>query len=257
VRDEAGQLQPRLVEIQGFPSLYAYQPALARHYLEVYGLDSNLEFLLGGLGIETYYRLLRKAILGDVSPENVILMEIDPLEQKTLPDFLLSERRCGIKTVCIRDILKEGNLLYYSHNGKHIPIHRIYNRVIVDELVRKARSFPFCFRDDIEVEWAGHPNWFFRISKFSLPYLRHPCVPKTWFLHQLDTLPGDPKNYVLKPLFSFAGSGVIIGPSEEELTGIAPDQRANYICRKGCNLNPSLKRPVGRPKPRYGSCTSG
>ena len=245
VRDEAGQLQPRLVEIQGFPSLYAYQPALARHYLEVYGLDSNLESLLGGLGRATYYRLLRKAILGDVSPENVILMEIDPLQQKTLPDFLLTERLCGIKTVCISDLLKEGNLLYYSHNGKHIPIHRIYNRVIVDELVRKARSFPFCFRDDIEVEWAGHPNWFFRISKFSLPYLRHPCVPKTWFLHQLDTLPGDPKNYVLKPLFSFAGSGVIIGPSEEELTGIAPDQRANYILQERVQFEPVIETPCG------------
>src|SRR6266513_1130833 len=72
VRDETGELQPRLVEIQGFPSLYAYQLALARHYLQVYELDSNLEFLLGGLTIETYRQLLRKAILGEQSPENVV-----------------------------------------------------------------------------------------------------------------------------------------------------------------------------------------
>jgi hypothetical protein len=245
MRDETGELQPRLVEIQGFPSLYAYQLALARHYLQVYELDSNLEFLLGDLTIETYRQLLRKAILGEQSPENVVLMEIDPAEQKTLPDFLLIERLCGIKTICISEILKEGNLLYCSHNGKHVPIHRIYNRVIVDELVRKVRSFSFRFEDDLQVEWAGHPNWFFRISKLSLPYLRHPCVPKTWFLHQLDTLPGDPKNYVLKPLFSFAGSGVIIGPTEEELATIAPDQRANYILQERVQFEPVIETPCG------------
>ncbi|HEU0047461.1 MAG TPA: hypothetical protein VFQ43_07645 [Nitrososphaera sp.] len=248
VRDEAGELQPRLVEIQGFPSLYAYQPALALHYLDVYGLNSNLEFLFGGLEVKTYHQLLRTAILGDQSPENVILMEIDPVEQKTRPDFLLTERLCGIKTVCITGILKKGNFLYYSHNGKPVPIHRIYNRVIVDELVRKARSFSFRFRDDLQVEWAGHPNWFFRISKLSLPYLRHRCVPKTWFLHQLDTLPGDPRNYVLKPLFSFAGSGVIIGPTVEELAAIAPDQRANYILQERVRFESVIETPCGATK---------
>ncbi|MBI3474007.1 MAG: hypothetical protein HY013_21845, partial [Candidatus Solibacter usitatus] len=149
-----GNLEPKLVEIQGFPSLYAYQPALAIEYLKSYDLDPSLRFLLGGLDIDGYHRLLRRAILGDCDPGNVILMEIEPLKQKTLPDFLLTERLCGIRAVCITEIRKEGRRLFHGDT----PIHRIYNRAIVDELQRRGVRPAFDFRDDLDVEWAGHPN---------------------------------------------------------------------------------------------------
>jgi hypothetical protein len=208
-------LEPKLVEIQGFPSLYAYQPIVAETYREVYALDASLRHFLTS---SDYWPLLRKAIVGDCDPENVILMEIDPYHQKTLPDFLMTEKYCGVKPVSLTDIRKRGNRLFHGD----VPIHRIYNRVIVDELQRKHIQPAFDFRDELDVEWAGHPNWYFRISKFSLPYLRHPSVPKTWFLNELPEIPPDLENYVLKPLYSFAGLGVVIGPTPEQLAVADP-----------------------------------
>ena len=208
VRDERGEVQPKLVEIQGFPSLYAYQPVLANVYCNAYGLDSSLSGFLGGLDAPRYRDLLRRAILGDRDPENVVLLEIDPPRQKTFADFLLTEKMCGFRTIDIREVRKERNRVYYEREGRRVPIQRIYNRAIADELIRKRIRPDFDFRDDLDVEWAGHPNWFFRIGKFSLPWLNHPSVPKTWFLDQLAERPSDLHNYVLKPLYSFAGLGL-------------------------------------------------
>ena len=248
VRDATGNIEPKLVEIQGFPSLYAFQRTLAQEYISVYGLDPGLKFLLGGLEPLSYVSLLRCAILGEYEPENVVLMEIDPLEQKTLPDFLLTERMCGVKTVNVMDIRKEGRRLFYGRGGKWVPIRRIYNRVIVDELIRKAKALPFSLRDDLDVEWAGHPNWFFRLSKFSIPFLHHPCVPQTRFLHQFDALPDDPANYVLKPLFSFSGIGVVVGPTRDELAAIPPEKRSQYILQERLDFEPLFATPYGPTK---------
>jgi hypothetical protein len=248
VRDSEGNVEPKLVEIQGFPSLYAFQRTLAHEYIAAYGLDPRLKFLLGGLEPESYIALLRRAILGSYDPEGVVLMEIDPLEQKTLPDFLLMEKLCGIKTVNVMDLRKDGRRLFYSSNGRLAPVHRIYNRVIVDELIRKKKTLPFSFRDDLDVEWAGHPNWFFRLSKFSIPYLHHRCVPKSWFLHELDSLPDDPANYVLKPLFSFSGIGVIVGPSRKDLEAVPPEKRSQYILQERIDFEPLFETPQGPTK---------
>ena len=248
VRDARLNIEPKLVEIQGFPSLYAFQRTLAQEYISVYGLDPGLKFLLGGLEPQSYDSLLRGAILGECEPENVVLMEIDPLEQKTLPDFLLTERLCGVKTVNVMDIRKEGRRLFYGRDGKLVPIRRIYNRVIVDELMRKQKTLPFSLRDDLDVEWAGHPNWFFRLSKFSIPYLRHACVPQTCFLHQLDAMPDDPANYVLKPLFSFSGIGVVVGPTGAELAAIPPQKRSQYILQERLEFEPLFETPYGPTK---------
>jgi hypothetical protein len=248
VRDSSGKLQPKLVELQGFPSLYAYQAMLSQVYIEVFGLDANLKYLLCGLDWENYQKLLRRAIVGDHDPANVILMEIDPAQQKTLPDFLLTERLLGIKTVSITDIHKVGGYLFYENAGKRFPIHRIYNRVIVDELIRKNLKFAFRFNEDLKVEWAGHPNWFFRMSKFSLPYLKHECVPKTWFLDRMEKPPGDLENYILKPLFSFAGMGVVFNPKKEDLAMIPKEQRSQYILQERMEFEPVIDTPHGGTK---------
>jgi hypothetical protein len=248
VRDAAGALQPKLVELQGFPSLYAYQAMLSQLYMEVYGLDGNLKYLLGGLDWDGYKQLLRRAIVGDQNPQNVILMEIDPLHQKTLPDFLLTERLLGIKTVSITDIKKVGSFLFYESGGQRIPIRRIYNRAIVDELVRNNLKLAFRFADDMEVEWAGHPNWFFRMSKFSLPFLHHECVPKTWFLDRVEKVPDDLGNYVIKPLFSFAGLGVIMNPTREDLAAIPKNKQSQYILQERMNFEPVIETPFGGTK---------
>jgi hypothetical protein len=248
VLDQSGKLQPKLVELQGFPSLYAYQAMLSQTYGEVFGLDPKLQYLLGSLNWESYKKLLRRAIVADHDPKHVILMEIDPLHQKTLPDFLLTEKLLGIKTVAITDVKKVGKFLFYEDGGKRIPILRIYNRAIVDEMVRKNLKTSFQLNEDIEVEWAGHPNWFFRMSKFSLPYLRHECMPKTWFLDRVEQIPKDLQNYVLKPLFSFAGLGVVINLTAQNLAAIPKEKRSQYILQERMQFEPVIETPFGPNK---------
>jgi hypothetical protein len=248
VREAPGQIAPRLVEIQAFPSLYAFQPVLSQVYKDAYGLDPRLRYLLGGLDLAGYKALLGRAILGGHDPENVILMEIDPLHQKTLADFILTERMFGVRAVCITQIRKDGNRLLYERDGRKIPIRRIYNRAIVDELQRRGITPVFDFRDDLDVEWAGHPNDYFRVSKFSIPYLRHPSVPQTWFLDQLHHIPQDTQHYVLKPLFSFAGLGVRIGPPREEIMAVPAAERRNYILQERVNFEPVIETPHGKTR---------
>lgn len=247
-RGSNGQLQPKLVELQGFPSLYAYQALLSQLYVEIFELNDGLRYLHGGLDWESYKKLLRRAIVADHDPQNVILMEIDPLHQKTLPDFLLTEKLLGIPTVSITEIEKRGRELFYEKTGKRIPIRRIYNRAIVDELVRKKLKFNFRFDAELDVEWAGHPNWYFRMSKFSLPYLRHECVPRTEFLDRAEQVPQNLENYVIKPLFSFAGLGVIINPTKDDIAAIAPDKRSDYILQEKINFEPVIDTPFGLTK---------
>jgi hypothetical protein len=254
VRGADGQLHPKLVELQAFPSLYAYQGPLAQAYLDVYGLEDaapgnqKLKYFLGDLDSDSYRDLLRRAIVADHDPDNVILMEIHPQQQKTLPDFLLTEKMLGIRTVDIVDIKKEGSQLYYERDGKRLPIRRIYNRAIVDELERKGVKLAFDWRDDLDVEWAGHPNWYFRISKFSIPYLKHESVPKTWFLDRLEKIPDDLENYALKPLYSFAGLGVVIAPTREDIAAIPPDKRPDYILQERMHFEPVIATPFGPTK---------
>jgi hypothetical protein len=276
VRDAGGELHPKLVELQAFPSLYAYQGPLAEAYINVYGLNGpdwlsaknrflsapstrlgmtakegtnlDLKYLLSGLSTTSYRDLFRRTIVGSHDPENVILMEIDPAHQKTLPDFLLTEKMLGIKTVDISAIKKEGSRLFYESAGKRIPIKRIYNRAIVDELERKNVRLNFDWRDDLDVEWAGHPNWYFRISKFSIPYLKHESVPKTWFLDQLKEIPADLENYALKPLYSFAGLGVVIAPTKEDIAAIPEGKRPYYILQERMNFEPVIETPFGGTK---------
>jgi hypothetical protein len=256
VRDAGGALQPKLVELQAFPSLYAYQVTLGQSYIDVYGLGKRasasngleLDFFLSGLDKDSYRELLRAAIVGTHDPENVILMEIHPQEQKTLPDFLLTEKMLGVKAVDIEVIKKQGSQLYYERSGTRVPIRRIYNRAIVDELQRKQVKLGFDWRDDLDVEWAGHPNWYFRISKFSIPYLRHESVPKTWFLDQLERVPDDLQNYALKPLYSFAGLGVVIAPKKGDIEAIPAEKRGEYILQERLHFEPVIETPLGGTK---------
>jgi hypothetical protein len=248
VRFPDGEYAPRLIELQAFPTLYCFQPMQSMLFKEVFGLPREATFLLGGLDLESYYALFRRAVLGGHEPANVVLLEIDPLRQKTLCDFILTDRVCGTQTINIRDVVKKGKKLFYRADNALVPIHRIYNRAIADELIRTQAQLPFSFRDELEVEWAGHPNWFFRISKFSLPYLNHPTVPRTMFLDELQSLPDDLHNWVLKPLFSFAGSGVIISPTKTDLDAVPDHQRHDYVLQERVEYGAFIETPYGGTK---------
>ncbi|HTY60072.1 MAG TPA: hypothetical protein VMF59_14725 [Bacteroidota bacterium] len=243
-----GQLVPKLIELQGFPTLFAYQPVLCQEYGAVYDLPSGLAQYAEGVEADAYETLLRSAILGTRAPENVILLEIDPLQQKTLPDFLLTSKLCGISVVNIRDIVRKGNRLYYRKGATLVPVDRIYNRIIPEDLANSGARLRFDMSDDIDVEWAGHPNWFFRMSKFSLPFLKHPAVPPSKFLS--DALPGaeDLGNLVLKPLFSFAGSGVKVAPTRGDIEAIKSSHRHDYILQQRVEYAGLVDTPAGPTK---------
>ncbi|HSU20099.1 MAG TPA: hypothetical protein VLI45_10185 [Acidobacteriaceae bacterium] len=254
VRDAAGELQPKLVEMQAFPSIFGYQAVLSQAYKDVFELDAELGYLFGGRNDQDYWALMREVIVGRHDPENVVLLEIDPEHQKTLPDFRVHEQRLGIRTVDIATVVKEGERLFYRRQGDIgplTPIRRIYNRAIVDELVRKQVKLPFDYRDELDVEWAGHPNWYFRISKFSIPYLQHPAVPAAVFLDDWfagrgrERLPQKREQWILKPLYSFAGKGIQFAPSDEDLNAIPAVERHDYLLQERVQFEPVIRTPEG------------
>jgi hypothetical protein len=245
VRNSNGELEPKLVELQAFPSLYAYQPVLAKQYIESYGLPSSLGIYLGGYDHDGYQQLMRELIVAGHDPENVILLEIHPEKQKTLCDFLITQRDLGIAIVDILKLKKRGKRLFYEKAGREIEVRRIYNRCIVDELERKNIALPFDLTEPLDVEWAGHPNWYYRISKFSIPYLRHKCVPETWSLDQNSIVPVDNENYVLKPLYSFAGIGIKFDPTQADVDAIPEGQRPDYILQQRMRFEPVIETPHG------------
>jgi hypothetical protein len=75
--------------------------------------------------------MLKKLIAAGSAPENVVLLEIFPEQQKTRIDFRCTETYLGIKTVCLTDLVKEGNALFYLKDGRKTKIDRIYNRLIL------------------------------------------------------------------------------------------------------------------------------
>jgi hypothetical protein len=245
VRNANGELEPKLVELQAFPSLYGYQPVLAKQYIESYGLPAGLGIYLGGYNHDRYQQLMREQIVSRHNPENVILLEIHPEKQKTLCDFLLTRRDLGIAIVDILNLKKRGKCLFYENDGREIPVHRIYNRCIMDELERKDIELPFDLTEPLDVEWAGHPNWYYRISKFSIPYLKHKCVPRTWLLDQNGTVPQDNENYVLKPLYSFAGLGIKFNPTQADVDAIPVGQRHHYMLQERIRFEPVIETPHG------------
>ena len=249
MRGPNGEIEPKLVEVQGFPSLYAYQVLIALQYQRSYGLDAGLRFLPAGLDLDSYYDLLRRVILGGHNPANVVLLEIDPYEQKTLPDFLLTQQITGIKIVNAFDVIQQRRRVFYQDSGKLVPIHRFYNRLIFDELERKGKPLPFDLTSDLEVEWADHPSWFYRISKLSIPFLRHPTVPETRFLSEIDPLPDDLERYVLKPLYSFAGLGVAsLDPHASRSRPFRRRSGRNLFFRSASSFEPVIDTPCGPTK---------
>ncbi len=245
VRGPSGAIEPRLVELQAFASLYGFQMALADAHGEAFDLDPSLGVCLGGLDRTQYHALVGAALLNGHDPANVVLMEIEPRRQKTWPDFAVTEQMWGIRAVDTTEIERDGRRLFYRRDGVRTPIARIYNRVIPDELERKNVPLPFDYRDDLDVEWAGHPSWYFQISKFSIPWLRHRSVPETRFLHQLDELPADRDRYLLKPLFSFAGGGIIFAPTDAQVAAIPAAERSNYILQERIQFAPVIATPAG------------
>lgn len=248
--DAEGRILPQLIELQGFPTVAAWQVlqanAFRQHFPEI---PTDFTPFFGGLDEERYFDVLRAAILGEHLPENVVLLEIEPERQKTRIDFACTHSFLNVRPLCLSKVRQRGDRLFYFSGGREVPIHRIFNRVIFDELLRRPDFKPgFNLRDDrVQVEWAGHPNWYFRISKHSLPFLRGPFVPDCRFVSELGAnLPADLESYVLKPLYSFAGLGVDIAPTREKVAALP--NPAEWILQRKVSYAPILQTPDGPAK---------
>jgi hypothetical protein len=240
--DEQGEYSPQLIEMQGFPTLFAYQILHTEITRKHFDIPANYDSYLGGYNKESYTRLLKDIILNRHAPEHVILLEIYPEKQKTRIDFKCTEDYVGIKTVCLTKLIAKGKKLYYDNYGEQIEIRRIYNRIIFDELDKQELpEGTVDIRQEYDVEWCPHPDWFYRISKYTLPFIKSPYVPQTSFLHLLQTIPADLKNYVLKPLFSFAGQGVIIDVTKEDIEAISDPE--NWILQRKVQYADVIETP--------------
>ena len=242
-KDEQGQIVPKLIELQGFPSLYGFQVYLGDSYRSTFGIPDDWSIYFNHLDKAGYIDLLRETIIGQNKADEVVLMDVNAPEQKTAVDFYLTQHYLGIPVVSLSDLIEQNGKLFYESRGSFKPIKRIYNRLIFDEIESDQDIFNKVvdIRKSFDVEWITHPNWFYRISKFTMPFLSGEFVPKTQFLHQIKTIPNDLENYVLKPLFSFAGQGVIIDVTKEDIEKIK--DRENWILQEKVNYEPVLQAP--------------
>jgi hypothetical protein len=238
---ENGVLVPKLIELQGFPSLTCLQVVQRDAWREAMqpmgGLDQEWSCWFSGLNRDSFIDLARRAITGGHDPAEVILMDIDPPHQKTYPDFAATKLLTGVDAVDPRALTKRGKQLFLGDTH----IRRIYNRVVFDELISKAIDLPFDYREELDVEWAPHPNWYWAWSKYSLPFLDHPSVPQATFVSDLQQVPEDfAERYVLKPLFSFAGGGVNVEPAAADLAAIPAADRHAWCVQEKIEYEPAL-----------------
>jgi hypothetical protein len=244
-RDSSGRLAPKLIELQAFPTLYAFQVAQSEELARLCPGGERLGWYLSGLDTAGYKRIVGEAILSGLPPEEVVLLDLDPPHQKTAIDFAFTEQFWGVRALDPSQIEKRGRELWYRREGRPVRIRRIYNRLIFDELAATGAKLPFDLTSRLEVSWAGHPNWYFRWSKHCLPELHHPAVPESFFLSDLAEVPKDLENWVLKPLFSFAGSGVKVEVTLEDIAAVPEVQRAHTLLMKKIEYAPVIETTDG------------
>lgn len=245
--DGKGGFIPQLIEMQGFASLYCYQEWLSEKYRQHFTIPENYDNKFNGFTHESYLRRLKQVIIGKQDPKETILLELEPWKQKTQIDFYCSRHYLGIPVVCIKDVIREGNKLFYMNKSVKTPISRIYNRVIFDELLQRTDlNLQFNLTEEADVQWVAHPNWFFRISKYTMPFLKSEFVPETHFVKDLKSIPDDLENWVLKPLFSFSGQGVVFDVKKSDVEQV--NDPGNYILQRKVTYAPAVQSPTGPVK---------
>ncbi|HEX9982531.1 MAG TPA: hypothetical protein VGF69_04645 [Thermoanaerobaculia bacterium] len=242
---EGDELVPKLIELQGFPSLTSLQVIQRDVWTETLqrmdGLDHEWSCWYSGYDRAGFLELARRTIVGNHDPAEVILMDIDPPRQKTAVDFAATKMLFGVDAVDPTSLTKRGKQLFRGNDR----VKRIYNRVVFDELINKRIELPFDYREELDVEWAPHPNWYWVWSKYSLPFLDHPSVPRATFVSELEQIPDDLSRYVLKPLFSFAGGGVNVDPTRADVEAIPEAERHAWCLQEKIEYEPALRATDG------------
>lgn len=249
VQNDDGSFEGRVVELQAFPSLYAMMTLMADAWAEQMNAFPELEGPWTAFNGKTRAEALeqmRRVIVGDHDPREVVLVDVEPEEQKTVPDFVTTRLFFGVESCCITKLERDGRNLYRRDaSGERVRVRRIYNRVVFDELEKKGLQVPFAWGDDLDVEWASHPNWYWIWSKYALPYVKHRAVPKATFLHEMKEIPSNLGDYVLKPLFSFAGAGVILDPTQADIDNIPEGERSGWILQEKITYASAFNAPDG------------
>jgi hypothetical protein len=248
-RDRSGELVPRVVELQAFPSLFGLTFVHAETWGDllsaVPGLPRRWSSFFSGLDRDGFLDLLRRSVLGKHRAQDVVLLDLKPRSQKTYPDFAATKRLLGVDPVCPTTLLREGRKLFRRRGRKWIEIRRVYQRVVFDELEKTKARLPFSFREELDVEWFPHPAWYFLWSKSSLPHLDHPAVPRTLRLSDLSRIPDKLERYVLKPFHSFAGGGVNVDPTERDVEAIAANERSGWCLQEKVVYEPAIPAADG------------
>lgn len=250
-KNARGELEGKVVELQAFPSLYSlmviqHQVLVDKMRAEVPGLDRPFSIYFGGHDATSFVEMLRRAVVHDEDPEEVVLLDLHPETQKTYPDFAATKILLDVDAVCPTTLVKEGRRLFRKKNDKLVQVKRIYNRIVFDELEKEGQELPFRYTDDLDVSWCSHPNWYWVLSKYTLPYVDHPAVPKARTLRQVGAdLPDDLSRYVLKPLFSFAGSGVKVDVTRDDVLAIPDEQKDGWLLQEKITYHPGIPMPDG------------
>ncbi|MCB9882500.1 MAG: hypothetical protein H6834_11980 [Planctomycetes bacterium] len=246
--NEAGEIVPRLIELQAFPTVFAFKVLFARVWqellAEIPGMPHTTAYF-SGHDERSFREFFSRVVLAGNDPEHVFLVDVDPLKQKTLPDFRATEALFGVRTVCVSDLIQRGDELVARVDGREVPVRRLYNRVVFDELEGHAKQPGFDYRAPLDVTWIPHPNWYWLWSKVAIPHLRHPAVPHTRLLSELEAYPDDLGKYVLKPLFSFAGLGVNVDPTRADCEAIPRAQRNDWCLQEKVTYAPALESVDG------------
>lgn len=250
--NDKNEIVPALIELQGFPSLFAYEILQDECIRKTYTIADGYSPYLNGYTKEKYMHHLETILKGDTlkhSNKHTVLLEILPHQQKTRIDFYCTEKYFNIPIVCITEIFIEGNHLFYERAGQKIKIDRIYNRIVLDELKNQTKEIQdkgTLLWSNLAIEWVTHPHHFFRISKYLLPFLKHTYIPKTQFVDQLKAMPTALDKYILKPLFSFAGQGVIIDISADDISNIKDP--SGWILQEKVEYANCIETPTGPAK---------
>lgn len=249
VRGEDGELDGKVVELQAFPSLYALMVLQSETLAEVLRpfpeLDRRWSVYFSGLDRDLFVERFRRAVLAGEAPEEVVLLDLNPVEQKTYPDFISTKILLGVDPVCPTSLIREGRRLFRRVDGRLVQVRRLYNRVVFDELEKQRLELPFRYTDDLDVTWCSHPNWYWTWAKSTLPHIEHPAVPRAWYVNELREIPRDLENFVLKPLFSFAGAGVKVDVTREDIAAIPESERAGWLLQEKITYEPGLVMPDG------------
>lgn len=247
-KDEHNTIVPKLIELQGFPSLFGFEYLHNKAFRKNFELPEGYSPYLNGYDEEKYIAHLKKLINGNAH-KHTVLLELFPHEQKTKIDFYITQQLVDIPIVCLSEIFVIENELFYKRDGVNFKIERIYNRIVWDELSKQSefmQSKGKLLLANLDIEWVTHPNYFYRISKYTLPFLKTSAVPSTQFLSDVKTIPTDLDNYVLKPLFSYAGQGVIIDLTHQDIDAIKnPTQ---WILQQKVHYAPVIETPTGPAK---------